>query len=364
MWTKEFCQTDSDGDGQTNGFELGDPCCLWTQGDDSALRLTQLSHPGDASQTSDAAPTTCPADKPSPPPPATRTPPASRSPRPKPSKEIDTISTAPQPSSSPAFTVVVDRFSPSPEFTVIVDVISPTPHFSVEVDILSPEPDIPLSSSGALPNDANSPTPSFEALPNDVNSRTPSAEEPTPDPEDDEVCFPAQASVTLSDGSTRAMRDVQVGDEVLVAPGTFSKVFMFTHRVPTARHAFLTITAEAATLRRHSISLTHGHFLYINGLAAMAASVALGDKLLLGSGVEARVVAVQCALLDGLYNPQTLHGDIVVDGVLASTYTKTVEEVTAHSMLAPLRALFRSTGVWTGVLEDGARGGLQRFVSN
>ena len=30
-WTKEFCQEDSDGDGQSNGFELGDPFCklLW-----------------------------------------------------------------------------------------------------------------------------------------------------------------------------------------------------------------------------------------------------------------------------------------------------------------------------------------------
>ena len=26
-WTKEFCQEDSDGDGQSNGFELGDPFC-------------------------------------------------------------------------------------------------------------------------------------------------------------------------------------------------------------------------------------------------------------------------------------------------------------------------------------------------
>ena len=26
-WTLELCQKDSDGDGQTNGEELGDPCC-------------------------------------------------------------------------------------------------------------------------------------------------------------------------------------------------------------------------------------------------------------------------------------------------------------------------------------------------
>ncbi|KAK7241872.1 hypothetical protein SO694_00019346 [Aureococcus anophagefferens] len=28
-WTPWLCEADSDGDGQSNGFELGDPCCCW-----------------------------------------------------------------------------------------------------------------------------------------------------------------------------------------------------------------------------------------------------------------------------------------------------------------------------------------------
>ncbi|CAD7936182.1 unnamed protein product [Amoebophrya sp. A120] len=31
-WTDELCRKDSDGDGMTNGLELGDPCCKWTVG--------------------------------------------------------------------------------------------------------------------------------------------------------------------------------------------------------------------------------------------------------------------------------------------------------------------------------------------
>lgn len=31
-WTKTLCQSDSDRDGQTNGIEMGDPCCIWTLG--------------------------------------------------------------------------------------------------------------------------------------------------------------------------------------------------------------------------------------------------------------------------------------------------------------------------------------------
>ncbi|GMF40581.1 unnamed protein product [Phytophthora lilii] len=51
-WTKELCEADTDGDGQTNGQELGDPCCEWTMGG-TPLWTTGVSNPGDASSTSD-----------------------------------------------------------------------------------------------------------------------------------------------------------------------------------------------------------------------------------------------------------------------------------------------------------------------
>lgn len=31
-WTVALCRGDADGDGQSNGLELGDPCCVWTVG--------------------------------------------------------------------------------------------------------------------------------------------------------------------------------------------------------------------------------------------------------------------------------------------------------------------------------------------
>ncbi|TDH66254.1 hypothetical protein CCR75_007530 [Bremia lactucae] len=47
VWSPELCQLDSDNDGQTNGQELGDPCCLW-QPDSTLVELRSLniSHPG------------------------------------------------------------------------------------------------------------------------------------------------------------------------------------------------------------------------------------------------------------------------------------------------------------------------------
>ena len=46
-WTLELCLKDSDGDGETNGHELGDPCCTWQQGGAPPARAWRLSHPGD-----------------------------------------------------------------------------------------------------------------------------------------------------------------------------------------------------------------------------------------------------------------------------------------------------------------------------
>ena len=47
-WSKEFCNADSDGDGQTNGEELGDPCCEWGRSDLPSPYMESFvpSHPG------------------------------------------------------------------------------------------------------------------------------------------------------------------------------------------------------------------------------------------------------------------------------------------------------------------------------
>ncbi|KAL3870619.1 hypothetical protein ACJMK2_038667 [Sinanodonta woodiana] len=45
QWTKALCQLDSDGDGKTNGQELGDPNCVWRPGY-RPLQSVGLTHPG------------------------------------------------------------------------------------------------------------------------------------------------------------------------------------------------------------------------------------------------------------------------------------------------------------------------------
>ena len=43
-WLPDLCRMDSDGDGRTNGQELGDPECVWTPGAQPKFACT--SHPG------------------------------------------------------------------------------------------------------------------------------------------------------------------------------------------------------------------------------------------------------------------------------------------------------------------------------
>lgn len=44
LWTEKLCRADSDGDGRTNGQELGDPECTWTMGETPSSIPT--GHPG------------------------------------------------------------------------------------------------------------------------------------------------------------------------------------------------------------------------------------------------------------------------------------------------------------------------------
>jgi hypothetical protein len=50
-WTKAYCEADSDGDGFTNGQELGDPCCTWTPAAPGNLITDGISNPGDKTKT-------------------------------------------------------------------------------------------------------------------------------------------------------------------------------------------------------------------------------------------------------------------------------------------------------------------------
>jgi Hint module/Copper type II ascorbate-dependent monooxygenase, C-terminal domain len=176
------------------------------------------------------------------------------------------------------------------------------------------------------------------------------AESPSSSSGKESSCFPDYATVKTQDGSEKLMRDLKVGDVVLVAPGTYSAVFMFTHNIADRRSEFVRIS----TVDGFCISLSRSHYLYVNGMLKQARSVKVGDFVTLSCGRASVVNHVAIEVGMGLYNPQTLHGDIVVSGIIASTYTSAIEPSTAHALLAPFRSLFVGFGASTSVFEQGA----------
>jgi hypothetical protein len=145
------------------------------------------------------------------------------------------------------------------------------------------------------------------------------------------------------------MDDLSIGDDVKVGPNTFSKVFMFTHRVSGISTAFL----EISTASGASITLTGGHYIHADGALIPASMLRVGAAVVLGNGQVDHVVSAQTVHKTGLYNPQTLQGEIVVNGVLASTYTTAIEPELAHVVLLPFRRLFKSRNLATALFESG-----------
>lgn len=456
-WTKEFCETDSDGDGVTNGAELGDPCCVYSAGDTPA-RLTDLSYPGDpystpkaevnrvcipaigrsvsnvAATTSTSTPAPCPSPmrSPTPSPSPTKTPAPSpsptKTPAPSPSPTKTPVpspsptrtpksSPSPTPSASPTRTPApsasptpsaLPTRTPSPSAsptlsysTVVtsdtsatettIESSSQTPATSSKskvTPIVTPNPlaQSPTSTATSTPTTCSSPkmnnanrndgqcstengatcfsptsgatsTPTRSSIASSRASISPYGprrvfEEPEnvviPSPPSAPLCFPGNALVRLDSGITVAMKELRVGDRIAVGRGVYSEVFMFTHALRDVQHEFVYIETSSGT----TLSLSEGHYLYANGDLIPAMNVKVGDELKSEEGERTVVKSISRKRESGLFNPQTKHGDVIVNGITTSTYTSATGPLLAHSLLAPLRGLYAALGYSNSMLNS------------
>jgi desert hedgehog len=163
-------------------------------------------------------------------------------------------------------------------------------------------------------------------------------------------CFPSHATVELADGSTKRMDQIAVGDSIKVGRNIYSEVYMFTHKTSDEVNKFVKI----GTASGGQLIISSGHYIRLSNGYAAAGQITIGDVVVLGSGEATVVVNIANTVASGLFNPQTLQGDIVVDGILCSTYTTAVEPSIAHMGLSPVRALYRLFGLSTNRFESGA----------
>lgn len=172
------------------------------------------------------------------------------------------------------------------------------------------------------------------------------------DDDSDAVCFPASATVQLEGGRVKRMEELAVGDRVLSSVGSYSEVFGFTHKLSRAEsyREFIRLSVGDETV----LLLTPSHYMYLNEELQAARNAVVGDSVILGDGRTGAVTSVSREMAYGLYNPQTVCGDIVVSGVLASTYTQAVDARAAHAGLSMARAAFGWFGTFTTAFEGGS----------
>ena len=144
------------------------------------------------------------------------------------------------------------------------------------------------------------------------------------------------------------MSDLSIGDRVAVGGGKFSEVIMFSERTVNDRFEFVELHAGSNVLRA-----TSGHHIYASGRYVPTGEVKVGDTLELADGTLRAVTAVKAVMDEGLYNPVTVHGDILVNGVRAATFTPAIQHI-AGAAVSPLRAMFERLGLTCTVFESRA----------
>eukprot|EP00190_Bangiopsis_sp_CCMP1999_P001222 CAMPEP_0198727610 /NCGR_PEP_ID=MMETSP1475-20131203/4536_1 /TAXON_ID= ORGANISM="Unidentified sp., Strain CCMP1999" /NCGR_SAMPLE_ID=MMETSP1475 /ASSEMBLY_ACC=CAM_ASM_001111 /LENGTH=708 /DNA_ID=CAMNT_0044489673 /DNA_START=93 /DNA_END=2216 /DNA_ORIENTATION=+ len=175
-----------------------------------------------------------------------------------------------------------------------------------------------------------------DAIDTDNDGEPDVAETPAPE-DDDPVCFPSLAKVELKDGSVKLMRDVRIGDHIRSSATEFSEVFAFSHKIEDIWSNFVRLE----TTDGHAIELSPGHFLHVNGNLVAASAARVGDKVQTISSSSASIASTSTVRRQGLYNPQTMSGTIMVNGVQASAYTRAVPVKIARALLLFPKMLYK-----------------------
>lgn len=182
-------------------------------------------------------------------------------------------------------------------------------------------------------------------------------------PGKDAGCFPPDALVTLDSGVQVPMADIRLGDRVLAqaanGDAVYSEVLLFLDRSRAEVRTYVTITTESGA----ALTLTEAHLVEVveAGGATFAGNVEPGHHLLValndaGSGerilAPERVISVAVSRRRGVYAPLTYTGNLVVDGVLASSYAVIDRQWIAHAAFAPVRWWFDLKHLWQRALQS------------
>jgi len=160
-------------------------------------------------------------------------------------------------------------------------------------------------------------------------------------------CFSGKTRVRREDGSLIMMRDVQIGDRVLVAESTYSPVLAFLIRREDGPIVnYLQIFTETSTLE---ITPTHLILMrrqndpnppnYLQAAKLRAGdSVFISDKDSNGKIEEVKVTRIEGPIqLTDAYAPLTMEGTLIVNDMLVSCYAEYEYQSFVHFFMFPIR---------------------------
>jgi len=129
------------------------------------------------------------------------------------------------------------------------------------------------------------------------------------------IGFSSTNQVRLSNGETKQINQLQLGDEVLTQTG-YENVYSWSHYNSEKEAKFVQLLPSR-------VELSPNHLIFLkNGISVPAGTIKAGDVLLSGEVVA----SVRSVKRLGAYAPFTNSGTIIVNGQVASTFVSLQEE--------------------------------------
>jgi hypothetical protein len=143
-----------------------------------------------------------------------------------------------------------------------------------------------------------------------------------PEPELEGSCFHGDSTVLLESGSSKRLSELSLGESIKTSDGrgnfSFHPVLTLPHANNTEPAVFLTLTTET----RKKVDMTSDHFIPKCDLEEVTAGeLVVGDCLLTVDGKET-LLEISSTAKNGVYTAITQEQFIVVDGIVASPFSK------------------------------------------
>merc|ERR1711915_229210 len=112
------------------------------------------------------------------------------------------------------------------------------------------------------------------------------------------------------------MKNLKIGDSILVAPNKYESVYSFGHRSDSLETEFLAIAANNGA----KLEITKDHLVFVEGGSSVPASdLKRGMQLMYGNELTG-IKSINKVTREGLYAPFTPSGKLVVNGFQVSSF--------------------------------------------